>query len=462
MDNRNIFIYWVGKDYNLVSILRNLIYLHSTSGNGYTVHFINKENINEYIKELPDFFENLKPAHQADYVRVNVICDYGGIWLDSDTIVMESLDPLFEYLEKKDGFFIRENNEILWNGVFGSKKSTPLMLEWKKQMNNTLHTKKHLIEWTEIGNIMLEDMHRSNKQLYSNYEIFNGLDNMYPCNWDACVNEFVLAHYDNYKNIIRPFQPLIVLVNSVYKALENYDINDILRIKIPLQYFIYTSFKNINQSKISNIIRPININNNKEIFENIYRNQIWNNNNNNIPLSGPGSTLENTVECSNALTHFIYSNNCKSILDLGCGDLTWISKTPFFQDLNIEYTGIDIVDSLIKSHLLKYPNRTFICYDITTNNDIKHASLIILRDVIFHLIKDDIVNIFENIRNKFDFIAITSCKNNINSNVFDKWHFSERNIHLEPFKKLHNYIVRIDEPQFNRYMYIYTHKDFYN
>lgn len=29
------------------------------------------------------------PAHQADFVRVNVICDYGGIWLDSDTLVLE-------------------------------------------------------------------------------------------------------------------------------------------------------------------------------------------------------------------------------------------------------------------------------------------------------------------------------------------------------------------------------------
>ena len=386
MDKPNVFLYWVGKDYKLISILRNLIYLHSTSGNGYNVHLINMENINEYIKNLPDFFSTLKPAHQADFVRVNVICDYGGIWLDSDTIVMNSLDPLFDYLEKKDGFFIRENNQILWNGVFGSKKNTPLMLEWKKQINITLHSKKHCIEWTEIGNTMLENMYTNDEQLYMNYEIFNGLDNMYPCNWDMCVNEYIIANYYNYEKLIRPFQPLVVLVNSVYKALENYDITDILSTKIPLQYFIHTSFKNVNQSKISNIIvKPININSNKEIFEDIYKNKIWNNNDSTIPLSGPGSALENTIECSNALTHFIYSTNCKSVLDLGCGDLTWISKTSFFQDLNIEYTGIDVVESLIKSHSLKYPHRTFLCYDITTNNAIKYASLVILRDVIFHL-----------------------------------------------------------------------------
>jgi hypothetical protein len=245
MEERNIFIYWIGKEYKLISILRNLIYLHSTSGVGYKVHLINENNILDYIKELPTYFSNLQPAHQADYVRVNVICDYGGIWLDSDTIVMESLDSLFDLLDKNDGFFIRENNEIMWNGVFGSKNNTPLMLEWKKQLVDTLNKKKHIIHWTEIGNTMLENIYRTNKQLYSNYEIFNGLDNMYPCNWDKCVKEFILEPYDNYKKLIKPFQPIVVLVNSVYKELETSSIDTILNGNHPINYFLNKSFNNL-------------------------------------------------------------------------------------------------------------------------------------------------------------------------------------------------------------------------
>ena len=37
---RNIFLYWVGKEFKLISILRNLIYLHSTNGKGYNVILI--------------------------------------------------------------------------------------------------------------------------------------------------------------------------------------------------------------------------------------------------------------------------------------------------------------------------------------------------------------------------------------------------------------------------------------
>ena len=59
---------------------------------------------------------------------------------------------------------------------------------------------------------------------------------------------------------------------------------------------------------------------NKTVFENIYNNKLWNNGRKDIPLSGPGSSLENTKQCSSVLNKFIYDNNCKSVLDLGCGD----------------------------------------------------------------------------------------------------------------------------------------------
>lgn len=243
----NIFLYWVGNDYKLIKILRDIIYLHSNNGKNYTVHLINKDNIKNYIKTIPDYFNDLLPAHQADFIRVNVICDYGGIWLDSDTLVMDDLTRLFNIINNKDGFFMLENNEILFNGVFGSKPNTPLMIEWKTKLLTILDTKKQTINWTEIGNSLLENIKNNNPEYYNNYKLFNGLDNMYPVNWNNCVDEFITKPYDNYKTIEKDFQPLIVLVNSVYKKLET-DINnekDILAGNLPLNYFINKSITNI-------------------------------------------------------------------------------------------------------------------------------------------------------------------------------------------------------------------------
>ena len=245
IQKRSVFLYWVGPEYKLVSILRNLIYLHSTNGVGYNVILITHENIHDYIDNIPQYFYDLCPAHQADFVRVHVICDYGGIWLDSDTLVLDSLDSLFDIIENKGGFLIRQNNNILCNGIFGSKKGTSLVKAWKHELRIKLDTTNGKIAWTEIGNEILEYMFNLNPSLFENYKIFQGLDNLYPVNWCDCVTEFITKPYDNYKNIIRNYQPFIVLVNSVYKELENKTINEILNGTMPINYFINKSFDNM-------------------------------------------------------------------------------------------------------------------------------------------------------------------------------------------------------------------------
>ena len=208
-------------------------------------------------------------------------------------------------------------------------------------------------------------------------------------------------------------------------------------------------------------IKSGGITKNKLIFEYIYTNQVYNNYELNLPLSGPGSLFEKDKHTSNVLNCFIYNNNCKSVLDLGCGDLTYISKTPFFKDNLIKYIGIDIIESLITSHSAKYPDKIFQCKDITIDN-IFYADIIILRDVIFHFKNDEILSIFNNIKNKFKYLLITSCKNLINYDNFDKYYFSEKNINIEPFNKLYNYLIKINESKFNCHVYIYTHDNFYN
>lgn len=239
MNTRNIYLYWPENDYKLICILRNLIYLHSTSGIGYNVILLNDKNINNYIKYIPVYFDKLSPVHKADFVKVNVICDHGGIWLDSDTIVLESLDSLFYFIEKNNGFFIKENNQTLCNGIFGSKPNTQLMINWRTEMINILNN-------TQSGtdSNLLEYIYNTNSDLYNDYNIFNGLDNLYPINFDNCVSEFIDKPYDNYKKIIREYQPLIMLKNSIYKKIEHKNEKDILEENMPLNYFINKSFEN--------------------------------------------------------------------------------------------------------------------------------------------------------------------------------------------------------------------------
>jgi len=240
---RNVFIFWEGYEFALIKVLRDLIILHSSHGKGYTLHVINHSNIKDYIKLPPIFFE-LPIVQQSDYLRVRLVAEYGGIWLDSDTLVMSSLDPLFDILEEQDGFLLLEGNH-LWNGVFGSRKETTLINAWKEYNEMKLETviKDVSKNYFALGGGALQHLKIEHPEYYDSYKVFKGVDNMYPVMWNKCCDEFLKKPYDNYKTIEKSFQPLIVLVNSVYRAFPRSTTKeDILNNnEMPLSYFIKKS-----------------------------------------------------------------------------------------------------------------------------------------------------------------------------------------------------------------------------
>ena len=257
---KNIFIYKYNKnDYYLIKILHNLIYLHSKNGIGYNVYFINDKNVKKYIKIFPQCYNKLSINHKIEYIKTNIICDYGGIWLDNDILVLDSLDSLFDIFKNNDGFFIKDNNNLISNRVFGSKKNTKIMKSWKKYIYN-----KFLIKDLNIDINYLQNKYINDLSLYKEYIIFNGLENMCPINYNNCIKEFIDKKYNNYKKIIRPYQPLLFLFNSVSIKIEELiiiykeDINKssyqdkifkimhkfIFKDTIPLSYFLNKSYNN--------------------------------------------------------------------------------------------------------------------------------------------------------------------------------------------------------------------------
>lgn len=71
--------------------------------------------INDYVKEA---YELKKWAFVTDYVRLYVIYNYGGIYLDTDVELLKNLDSL---IEKYEAFYSCENEKYIATGLgFGS------------------------------------------------------------------------------------------------------------------------------------------------------------------------------------------------------------------------------------------------------------------------------------------------------------------------------------------------------
>jgi hypothetical protein len=243
-NDNNVFIFWVGKEYKVIKFLRALIYHHSAGGKNYTVHFINHENIKDYVNRIPDYFWKLSLTHQADWLRVQVICKWGGLWLDSDTIVMSDLSEVFDILKTKEGFLIdepRKKTSILINGVFASRPSTRLMLEWKNKMEILLESKSK-IKWTEIGEHILQKIRFQHSGYLSEYLILNAKETVYPISWGESYKEFIEKPYENYKNLTKDFQPFVMVTSLIYREAEKLSEEEILT-KTPMSYFIRKSYQ---------------------------------------------------------------------------------------------------------------------------------------------------------------------------------------------------------------------------
>ena len=140
-----------------------------------------------------------------------------------------------------------------------------------------------------------------------------------------------------------------------------------------------------------------------EIFDYYYKVDAWGNG------SGHGSTYEfNKDVYIPRIREFILNNQIKNVVDIGCGDCQ--STFHIYNGLEIDYLGIDIVESVIESNKVKYPEYKFGRLNISEEVDeIPDAELYIIKDVLQHWDTLTVVNFLDKlVTKKFKFIIIVN------------------------------------------------------
>lgn len=93
---KKIWMYWDSLDIPLY--IQKIIQKTKLMNPDYELILLNKLTVFEYLKDL-DFYDNISLAHKADIIRLKLLYEYGGIWIDTSTIFYKDLSWLNELLD---------------------------------------------------------------------------------------------------------------------------------------------------------------------------------------------------------------------------------------------------------------------------------------------------------------------------------------------------------------------------
>lgn len=145
------------------------LYEIARRNSGCTVTLVTPATLKDYLPDLPDDVLRIKEiAHKADMIRSMLVARHGGMWLDSDAVVLQDLNWLFDLLD--DHEFVGFNNEGRlgeqrpWVRVncFASRAGGAVISEWVSRQQAKFPRTTY--GWEEIGTEILHPVCLSHRE----------------------------------------------------------------------------------------------------------------------------------------------------------------------------------------------------------------------------------------------------------------------------------------------------------
>ena len=124
-DNRKIWVCWLQGEANMPDIVRTCYNSVKANANGREVVLITNENVEKYIS-IPKFIKDkvnngkMSRTHLADYIRISLLKNYGGLWIDATVLVTDKINidcklPFFSIKQKPDSIhFVSQYRWAVW------------------------------------------------------------------------------------------------------------------------------------------------------------------------------------------------------------------------------------------------------------------------------------------------------------------------------------------------------------
>ena len=235
--------------------------------NEWKINVLNSKNIEQYINiNNKDKFNKLSVTLQSDIIRLKLLYDYGGVWVDNTIFINSNLNEFINNMNKLDLLFLIKNKNVdkiikSWENYFlVARPRSSTVLTILNKLEKVLYEKE---EYNSLNINQLISLRLNNEyhlvyvihlnECYNNANVyFNTINQKYSrcistnneMMYNDLFNYIILQHINKYKyqnnfdeNIIKLF-PILKIINQqrnyfnkMYQTnnIKNFTYEDILK-----------------------------------------------------------------------------------------------------------------------------------------------------------------------------------------------------------------------------------------
>jgi hypothetical protein len=341
--------------------------------------------------------------HKSDVMRLNLMLQFGGVYLDLDTICLRPFDA---FLTDKV-VMGRESPSGLCNAVIISPPNSPFVQLWRERYKDF-----HNNQWNEFSVQLPNTLASEHGDLINvqSVEVFfeptfseKSLEDLF-----VNVKPFPNAHIFHLWNKLSKEFTSGITARSLRDTDSTYSLAARQVLDGEIEVLIQEEESHPNGAAKSGVEGLNDFEKERTVFTKIYATSGWGKG------SGNGSNPECTVEYRSFLERFIVMNAVTSVIDIGCGD--WQSSR-YINFNNAHYIGFDLVDAVVEQN-----NKIFGSKDRKVEfrkmpidpSDLPVAQLLIMKDVLQHMTDRQIAFYRDKVFPKYPLCLITNSWQAIN------------------------------------------------
>ncbi len=215
MSKPYLWTYWEGEKPCYIEQCLKSFYIHNSAY--FTIKILTKEEIKNSLCYDLDI-NRLPISQKVDCLRIALLYQYGGIWIDADTLIIKPLEGIYGLLEDNDFLGIQWDTGKISNGYFAMKKHSQMGKELLKitinKIKNVVGNNLRLIKdypWVYFGEETFKDVLPKYQTKFLSRKVF------VPVNFPFLKSCNIFFQPGNIKNYIEKNTKAIALNYSCFK-----------------------------------------------------------------------------------------------------------------------------------------------------------------------------------------------------------------------------------------------------